>query len=240
MNVYLLDALIPLHHDSRNLFTLRWDLHLGQFDQAQFVIVPKSHKLVVHFLGISQESAQQYHNVIFEHNHSLSHELLYARFAWALMKIVKSSQLDSKLFKFVGASEDRKQGKRDGNTGDLGTGGAGGHVGGKRKRNNDGDGDDSDGISDDGDHGDTSATYHPRLTPGHQPPDVLSLQSNAWLSDMLLNVAPGNQSSLDTDTQEIEEDLRTAALTLPFFGGCVLHGCESVLMTSITIQLIQL
>jgi hypothetical protein len=99
MEVYL-SGQDPLGNDSRNLFTLRYDLHYGQFDQAQFVIVPKFGKFVVHFLGRSVESAHHYHNTIFDHKHVLSPELLYARFAWALMKIVSMRGLNAKKFRF--------------------------------------------------------------------------------------------------------------------------------------------
>ena len=51
------------------------------------MIVPKWGQLVVHFLQLTGESAQQYHNVGFDHKGILSHELLYARFAWTLMKV---------------------------------------------------------------------------------------------------------------------------------------------------------
>jgi hypothetical protein len=104
MDVYLLGQ-APLNYDSRNLFALRWDLRLGQFDQGQFVIVPKSGQLVVHFLRHTDQSAQQYHNVRFDHKDTLSHELLYARFAWALMKIVKDTSLDPKKFEFLRTSK---------------------------------------------------------------------------------------------------------------------------------------
>ena len=106
----------PLHQDPGNLFALRWDLHLGQFDQGRFVIVPKSGQLVVHFLQPTNQSAQRYHNVQFNHKNSLSHELLYARFAWALMNIVTKASLNSNMFNFLE---------------DVGGGGGGG---GKRKR----------------------------------------------------------------------------------------------------------
>jgi hypothetical protein len=203
-------------------------LHLGQFDQAQFVIVPKSSKLVIHFLRISQESAQQYHNVIFEHNHTLSHELLYARFAWALMKIVGSFQLNARKFNFLNRS---KRWGHDGNSSNPGTRGQGEpSQGGRPKRKR------TDNTSDNGDDGDTSPTYHPGSILGHQNGlDNLPLQSNAWLSDVLVKMAPGTPSSLDRDAQEIEKDLAIAASTLPFFGGCIVYENESVL-TSISVD----
>ena len=99
MEVYL-DGDKPLGNDSRNLFALRYDLQLSQFDQAQFVIVPKFGTFVVHFLRRSQESAHRYHNTKFDHKRVLSHELLYARFAWALIRIVSMRGLDAKKFRF--------------------------------------------------------------------------------------------------------------------------------------------
>ena len=50
MDVYLFDDQRLLSHGPRHLFTLRRDLHLGQFDQAGFVIVSKLGQLIVHFL----------------------------------------------------------------------------------------------------------------------------------------------------------------------------------------------
>jgi hypothetical protein len=156
MDVYLIGSR-PLHQDPGNLFALRWDLHLGQFNQGRFVIVPKSGQLVVHFLQLSYESAQQYHNVQFDHRNSLSHELLYARFAWALMQIVKDASLDPKVFNFLRASEETIPEQRDiegmddvggGGDGEGGSGGGGQGGGGggsdgghhgerKRKRKHD-------------------------------------------------------------------------------------------------------
>jgi hypothetical protein len=106
MDVYLIGGSSDVLSDSpRNLFALRWDLRLGQFDQAGFVIVPKLGQLVVHFLQPAYQSAEHYHNVQFNHNNTLSHEVLYARFAWALMKIVKSFLAGMKGFRFLTASD---------------------------------------------------------------------------------------------------------------------------------------
>jgi hypothetical protein len=141
MEVYLVGDM-PLGSDSCNLFALRSDLYIGQFDQAQFVIVPKSGQFVVHFLRRSEESAQQYHNTIFDHKCALSHELLYARFAWALMKIVSMKDLDAKKFKFSDNDGDSNGGTAGGAKGRHG-------CGSKRQRRNsdvggETDGDDSD------------------------------------------------------------------------------------------------
>ena len=94
MDMYLA-GILPLNRDSRNLFTLRYDMQLGQFDQGNFVIVPKSGQLVIHFIQPSVESAQLYHNTIFDHRMTVSNELLFARFAWELIKMVGNSDLDS-------------------------------------------------------------------------------------------------------------------------------------------------
>ncbi|EKM75463.1 hypothetical protein AGABI1DRAFT_132250 [Agaricus bisporus var. burnettii JB137-S8] len=113
MRDYLKGSQCLLCHNPRNLFTLRLDLLLGQFDEANFVIVPKLGQLVVHFFQPNQ-SAKQYHNTPFGHNHALSHELLYARFAWSLMKIVKHSLEGVKTwFKFLGTPETDGGGDED-------------------------------------------------------------------------------------------------------------------------------
>jgi len=120
MNVYLFEGQPLLSYSQHNLFTLWWDLHLGQFDQAGFVIIPKLGQLVVHFLRPAQ-SAQQYHNIQFDHNNTLSHEALYAHFAWALMKLVKRTLADPKEFRILTASDI---------DGGMGGGGSGGDEGG--------------------------------------------------------------------------------------------------------------
>jgi hypothetical protein len=56
--------------------------------------VPKSGQLVVHFLRATGQSARLYHNVTFDHKDTLPHQIRYARFAWALMKIFKDQLLD--------------------------------------------------------------------------------------------------------------------------------------------------
>jgi hypothetical protein len=56
-------------------------------------------------------------------------------------------------------------------------------------------------------------------------PDVPLLQPDSWLSDVLHKMAPGDQSSLEVDTREIEEDLRTAARDHPFLGMSLASDC---------------
>jgi hypothetical protein len=242
MYIYL-DGRSPLHHDPRNLFTLRSDLQVGQFDRAQFVIVPKSQNLVVHFVDISQESAQCYHNIIFDHNHTLSHELLYTRFAWAIIKIARNVHAGMKEFNFSDTSESKKLGTRSGESRNPGRGGAGGGGGGgsagrsrctgagggggggtgKRKRRSTYE---DNGASDDGDYRDKSAIYHPGGSTSRQQMQPDDLRLNAWLSDVLYKMAPGiTPTSLESEAHEIEEDLKTAASTLPFFGKRHIYKC---------------
>ena len=146
MHVYLNnDSPPPFADKSRNLCTLRYDLSVGLFDQAKFVIVPKNGQLVVHFLTPTNETVQYYHNVAFNHKNTLSHEALYARFAWALMDIVKDIVMpDSKGFKILKATSADSDGRGDGDEGGGGDeggssrggkrGGGRGRGGGKRKR----------------------------------------------------------------------------------------------------------
>jgi hypothetical protein len=116
----------PLHLSSQNLFCLQYNFHLGGFDRAQFAIVLKSGQLVVHFLKASPTAANLYHNVPFDHSNNISHEALYARFAWALIKIIREMDLDPNNDKglTLGAS-----GKGEG-----GSGGGGRGTSGTRKR----------------------------------------------------------------------------------------------------------
>ena len=113
MYVYL-GRTLPYNTEPRNLFALRWDLRLGQFDEAQFVIVPKFGALVVHFLRPSDENAQCYHNVEFDHQNNLSHELIYARFAWVSMKIVRDLSLDPNMFNLLTGPEETISGQHGG------------------------------------------------------------------------------------------------------------------------------
>ena len=96
----------PIDEDPRNLFALRTNLQLLQFDQANFVIVAKCGQFVVHFVRRVYETANQYHNVKFDHRHVLLNKLLYARFAWALCKIVNDLHLSGFDFDEQGTSGD--------------------------------------------------------------------------------------------------------------------------------------
>jgi len=215
--MYYLGRVAPLHLSSRNLFSLRCDFHMAGFDRARFVIVPKCGKLIVHFLQFSREVAAQYHNTIFDHKSNISHEALYARFAWALMKIIEQSDFDSKCFNFNKPEENDDEGEEDG-----------GDMSGTQKRKHDrgeegDDGDDGDEDEDNEDiDNDTSGTYRSRGSAARRKRlDAPSLQPDSWLSDVLHKMAPGDsQSSLEADAREIEEDLRMAAHDHPFLGMC--------------------
>lgn len=222
----------PYDQSPRNLFSLRYDLHMPLFEHAGFVIVPKSGKLVVHFIQNCEEYANKFHNRLVDHNHTLSHEALYARFAWALLKIVKESKLNPKKFKILGPGGKVSKPGTGGNEGPSKTR----HEDGDRDETNgndnvegnDGDGGDEDNVegddSDDSDDGDNSRNYKPSgsATRRQRNPDALALQSNSWLYDVLHKMAPGDdQSSLKADEREIEDDLMTAARHLPFLGAYI-------------------
>lgn len=89
MKVYSLSNKKEPENDSRNLFALRWDLRSLLFDQAKWVVVPKGGQMVVHFISQSYEAAALYHNQTFD-TAQLSHEFLFARFAWAIIEQAKS------------------------------------------------------------------------------------------------------------------------------------------------------
>jgi len=84
---------VLLHADSRNLFALRWDIHTSQFDSGNLVVVPIDGRMVTHFIGQSRESAALYHNKPFDSS-NLSHEFLFARFAWAILKGARTAYMD--------------------------------------------------------------------------------------------------------------------------------------------------
>jgi len=90
MDVYSSSNKKHPENDSRNLFALRRDLHSMLFDQAKWVVVPKGGQMVVHFIDQSFEAAALYHNQTFDTS-QLSHEFLFARFAWAIIEQAKSA-----------------------------------------------------------------------------------------------------------------------------------------------------
>ena len=90
MDIYsLLNKKHP-KNDSRNLFALRRDFHSMIFDQAKWVVVPKGGQMVVHLINQSFEAATLYHNRTFDTS-QLSHEFLFARFAWAIIEQAESA-----------------------------------------------------------------------------------------------------------------------------------------------------
>jgi len=148
MKVYLGERM-PENQHSRNLFTLRYDLHFGQFDRQTFVMVPKYGRFVVHFIQPSEESANIFHNTAFDHENTLSHDLLYARFAWSLIRIAGTLDL-SKDFAFSDDDDDDESPGVGGPSGvakDIGGGWEG-----ERKRGEDDDGRETVAVG--GDHGD--------------------------------------------------------------------------------------
>jgi len=210
----------PVHLDPYNLFTLRWDLHLGQFDQGRFVIVPKSGQLVVHFLQPGTDSVQHYHNTPFNHQNFLSHELLYARFAWALMKTVNEMELD---VYFLGTSEEETpeqsdiEGMSDGSGGGS-EGDGGGGRGGRGGRGEGGGGGRGGGGS--GGGGEGSRKHKPDEDDGSGPdPYTRSSENLRSRKRVKSDACPREDGTqfLDRETQELEEDMKLAARTLPFF-----------------------
>ena len=146
MGVYLGERL-PKNQHSQNLFTLRYDLHFGQFDRQTFVMVPKYGQFVVHFIQSSEESANIFHNTAFDHEDTLSHELLYARFAWSLIRIAGTLNLSND-FRFSDDDDESPGvGGPSGVARDIGGG-----WGGKRKCGEDDDGREKVAVG--GDHGD--------------------------------------------------------------------------------------
>jgi hypothetical protein len=221
MDMYL-DMSRPLYVSSKNLFCLRYDLHLGGFDCAQFVIVPKSGQLVVHFLKASPEAANLYHNVSFDHDNNVSHEALYARFAWALIKIIKEMEVTQKPFNFQKPENDN-EGRTPGASGkgEGGSGGGGQDMSGTRKRKRErgdedgGEGEEGEGEEGEEGDGEDNGTYQlGGSTVGHRGPSLP--RHDSWLSSVLLKISPGDsQSSIDADAREIEKDIKVAARSHP-------------------------
>ena len=213
---YYFGATRPLNQSSLNLFCLRYDLHYGQFNQGNFVIIPKLGKLVVHFLRRGRESPCNYHNVVFDHKGTLSYHALYARFAWALMKIVNESQLDSKQFKFLGKDGDDEKDPKSGWSGKRGAGS------GKRGG---GSGDQDKGEGGSGGGEDASKTRKRRR--------------NDWDGDVECDSDTSSlhpdESSLEADTLD-EADMRNVARDLPFLGAHEPNPFEYALTTLIQVD----
>src|SRR6266576_1279847 len=88
-NVYSLSNKKQPENDSRNLFALRQDLRALFFDHGKWVVVPEGGQMVVHFISQSYEAAALYHNRTFDTT-QLSHEFLFARFAWTIIEQAQS------------------------------------------------------------------------------------------------------------------------------------------------------
>jgi hypothetical protein len=98
-----------------------------QFDISIFAIVPKYSQMVVHFLSQSFESATLYHNTPFSTQH-LSHEFLFSRFAWSIIKLTAYTVgANKKAFGvLVATPPEQTQGEaRPGGSTDVGPQGAG-------------------------------------------------------------------------------------------------------------------
>ena len=69
--------------DVSNAIELRPDIHKA-FDQRNFLITCKNSKWVVHFLQLTNELGDLYHNTPITLNNDVSEFFLFARFAWAI------------------------------------------------------------------------------------------------------------------------------------------------------------
>jgi len=151
------------------------------------------------------QRAQRYHNIQFDHKDSLSYELLYAHFAWALMRIVKDASLDPKVFNLPRASEETIPEQRDIDGTDDGSGGRGqGGGGGGGGGQGDGQGDGSGGSGeckrdeneeDDGHYADTSRPSRNLRSSKHVMSDACPRE----------------------DGKPKNSDMKKVAHTLPFF-----------------------
>ena len=216
MEYYIGKRTDTLHQSFANLFTLRYDLHIPGFDEALFAIVPKFGKLTVHFLREVNETANLYHNIIFDHNNTVAHEALYARFAWSVIKM--ASRSNAELFEEGSNNEDSTTGKAQAGERKGDRKGSGSQK--KRSaRNKKGEDDETN----DGRNDKASSSKH-------QAWDIFSLGHDSWLSDVLFKMAPGNESSLANDLHEIQEDIRQAERDHPFLGMRDVNIYEPVLM----------
>jgi hypothetical protein len=221
MDPYLSHVKKPFHLDPRNLFALRADLH-NVFDSASFAIVPKRGVLYTHFLQYCDQAGQGYQDVTFDHAGMLSIELLYARFAWSIMKIMGEIGLDPERFDFVKCSIPKGKEKLsvqhtaekgDGGDGDGGGGdgsGGEGSDGGGRGGGGDKD-DDGGGVRK---HRGTKNTLYIYLTRSHH-----------------IEIAESRQ---DRDARELAEDNEKAARVIPFFGMSLSHMSIIVIFTRCT------
>jgi len=86
MAAYNVNANLTITHvvdDVSNAISLRPDLHRA-FDDKKFVIVPKSKKWLVHFIGPTNGLGKLYHNTEVVVPNGVKATNLLARFAWAI------------------------------------------------------------------------------------------------------------------------------------------------------------
>jgi len=82
-----------LHLDLSNYFVLCASMHM-QFDNANFVIVPKDSHMVVYYIGDTM-STPIHHNQTFD-DKAITREFLFARFAWSIIKMARESTPEPK------------------------------------------------------------------------------------------------------------------------------------------------
>ena len=75
--------------DVSNAIALRPDIHKA-FDQRNFLIARKNSKWVVHFLQVTEELGDLYHNTPITINDGVSVFFLFARFAWAIFPSLRA------------------------------------------------------------------------------------------------------------------------------------------------------
>ena len=75
-----------------NGITIRADIH-REFDSGRFAFVVKDGALVCHFLDVNPQLADLYHNAPVTLPDDVPLELMYARFAWAVIEQAGSGEL---------------------------------------------------------------------------------------------------------------------------------------------------
>lgn len=103
MSSYNANTLLTQSHvinDTTNGFALRSDLNGPAFDAGRFVVVPKEGQLVLHFVLPTSELAYLFHNRELYPVDTIPREFLYARFAWAVFRLLRRF-LDSEKFLVV-------------------------------------------------------------------------------------------------------------------------------------------
>ena len=82
-SIQILDNIINAYG---NGISLRGDIY-NVFDSSGFVFVVKEGRLVCHFLQLFEDLADLYHNVSIKVHDEVPMELLFARFAWAVISM---------------------------------------------------------------------------------------------------------------------------------------------------------